>query len=562
MSEHDDVRFDDGDLDAGERILAARVTSAMAAVAGTIVLADVAFDPARPTALDLGAAAPAARPTPADRLRGADAPVLADPDGTEPVMLEPLPITSSGPTRRGWIVWVAGVAAAAVLVAAIVMVNAVRQPSVDVVDDPAPSLVGADPVWAPTWVPDGLELWDLEVQRVTEDELIGGRDPAVSAMVGQLVDDGSTRLLVTIGGADRSGGDADSTLPTVQVRGLPARSTPSIGLVVGETDAFQLHWQEAGQTFEVTAAEAEPGAAIALLDRLELADAADPGAGFRALADGSVEVRTDDRRSVAPVEPTITARFGYSASRPSGGGLDLTVSTAGPWRGVSTGGLGPSTYLTTAFLGEMRPDGVALSSSAGRPSAGPPSALAVWPDGRTVSASGPGLDDAGAERVVFGVAEVPATELEHQAELVSERLGAGDVLARAELPSATVEVIGGPAPVAMCLTVDGHRRCSLSDRMAGPAGSEPAPTQFGFVTELVDGRWYLFGADEGPVDVTVEQGADEGTTTGTGPPDPSVQAEIATVGTWTVALLVVPDGFDRATVASPDRSMTLPRPTS
>ena len=561
MSDHDDRWFDDPDLDAGERILAARLTAAMAGQAGTIVLADEPFDPGRPAALDLGDDAPARQPTPASRLRGTHDPALADPDGVDPAALEALPITPAAPVGRGWVVWVAGVAAAAVLVAAIVMIDAVRQPSLDVGDDPAPTLVGTGTGWAPTWVPDGLELWDLQVQELTEEERLGGTDPGAAPTVQQLVVAGSTRLFVAIGAADRYLAGADSSLPDVQVRGLPGRSTPVRG---GDdaSDGVQLVWEEAGQTFAVTADGADPGAAIALLDRLELADPADPGAGFRAPADGSAAVRTDDDRAAVPGELPIAARFGYSAGQPASEVLDLTISTVGPWSGRATSSMGPSGYLYAAFRGEVRPDGVALSFSAGRPSQGPPSVQAVWPDGRTVYASGTGLDRASAERIVLGVEAVPATELEQRAGVVSERLGSGEVLARAELPSATVEVIGAPGPGALCLTVEARRQCSLRDRMAGPGGSVPAPTQFGFGTELLDGRWYLFGANEGPVDVTVELGADSGTTTGTGPPDPSVQAETATDGTWTVALLVVPDGFDRATIASPDRSMNLARPVS
>jgi hypothetical protein len=42
----------------------------------------------------------------------------------------------------------------------------------------------------------------------------------------------------------------------------------------------------------------------------------------------------------------------------------------------------------------------------------------------------------------------------------------------------------------------------------------------------------------------------------------SVRPETATDWTWTVALLVVPEGFDRATIATPDRSMGMARRTS
>ena len=34
--------------------------------------------------------------------------------------------------------------------------------------DPGPLLVGTGTVWAPTWVPDGLEMWDLQVSPVPD----------------------------------------------------------------------------------------------------------------------------------------------------------------------------------------------------------------------------------------------------------------------------------------------------------------------------------------------------------------------------------------------------------
>ena len=122
-------------------------------------------------------------------------------------------------------------------------------------------------------------------------------------------------------------------------------------------------------------------------------------------------------------------------------------------------------------------------------------------------------------------------------------------------------MIGEPGPVALCLTVDGQRRCWLSDRLAGTNGSPPAPRQIAFESALIDGRWYVFGANEGPVDITVELGGGgSDVTTGTGPPDPSVRPETATIGTWNVALLVVPDGWEHADIAFDQSGMGLVRP--
>ncbi len=150
MSAPDDRRPDDDTLDDADRELAARVATVLVARAGALVVADEAFDPTRAATLDLA-------DDPGHRRPG-DAPGRG-PAG--PVELEPLPVTPIGTRRRGWSTWVAGLAAAAVLVAAIVAVNAVRQPSVDTGNsDP---LVAPGSAWAPSWLPDGLELWRVDV---------------------------------------------------------------------------------------------------------------------------------------------------------------------------------------------------------------------------------------------------------------------------------------------------------------------------------------------------------------------------------------------------------------
>lgn len=559
MSEHDERPPDDADvddLDEAERALAARLSVALADRAGTVVVADEAFDPTRRSTLDLADRASATeRPATAPPWRGASLDATDD-AGTEvdPAALEPFPITPDGAAGRGWIVWIAGAAAAAVLVAAIVMIDAVRAPSIEVGDEPA-LLVDPDGAWAPTWVPDGLELWGLEASQVGPDDV---DSPQSDARVTQLVEstDRSTRVLVSIGGtADILGGD-ETTTP-VTIRGVAGRSRAVTGFIEGA----QIGWEESGTVFNATVVEAEPGAATALLDRLELTDPADPEAGYSAPADGSVTVRSEDHRGLR-VKAPVSARFTYATDRPSSQDAELTVIARGPSSGLDPAAIGLQGYLMTGFLGEIRPDGSAFSFTPGSDGY-PTNAQTVWPDGRMVYSSGPDLDPETAERIAAAVEPVPTAELERRMAEVSDRLGSGPVLARADLPAATVEVIGGSEPSVLCLTVDGRRRCALGDRLSGARGQRPEPEQVAFGSVLVDGRWYLFGANEGPVEISVELGGGgSGTTTGTGPPDPSVRPETAAVDTWTVALLVVPDGWDRATIEFPDRSMNLPRPVS
>jgi|GEM_PF-2581637 len=556
---HDDHSRSDNDLDDTERVLAARLTMALAGRAGAVVVGDEAFDPARPAMLGLTDGDNGQPPTAPPRRGGAIYPRGVAEMEVEPAALAPLPITPDGGGGRGWIVWVTGAAAAAVLVAAIVMINAVRQPSVEVGDDPAPLLVGPDTAWVPTWVPGGLELWSLEASQVGPGDIDPSlSDPTATPSVAQLVEsiDRGTRLLVSIGGtADIFDSDEGST--PVTIRGVAGRSRP----IHGSIEGVQLGWEESGLAFSATAVEAESGAATALLDRLEMTDPTDPEAGYSAPGDGSATVRTDDQRGL-PMKVPVRAQFGYATERPSSQDAELTVITTGPSSRLDSPAIGVAGYLRTGFQGEIRADGRAVSFTVGS-DGNPPNAQTVWPDGRMVYSLGPELDEATAERIAAAVEPVPTAELERRMAEVSDRLGSGPVLARAELPSGTVEVIGEPGPAVLCLTVDGQRRCALGDRLSGAGGQRPAPEQMAFGSLLVDGRWFLFGVNEGPVEITVELGGGgSDTTTGTGPPDPSVGPETATIDTWTAALLVVPDGWEGATIAFPNRSMGLVRPAS
>lgn len=568
MSGLDDARdpgrgpvADGGDLGATDQALAAQLGAVLAARAGALVVADAPFDVTRPSSIDLDADDVAPGRPPAVRGAATDGvgPLGPAADQIDTVTLEPTPIAPARSDGRRWVVWVAGAVAAGVLAAALVMINSAREPSVFLDDENPSLLVGPEAAWAPTWVPDGLELWQLAVSPMRPGEATATTDPeSIPPTVAQLVEsrDRTTRVLLSIGGTVERYGTAATTTP-VTIRGVPGRSVPVHGTVEG----LQIEWEESGQPFNATVVEAEPGAAIAMLDRLELADPADPEAGFSPTDDGSVTVRTDDQRGLPETSP-IGASFGYATDRPQGEVLALTVTTVGASSGSGSAAGGYPGYLMAGFVGEIRPDGTAFSFTSGS-DGNPTNAQTVWPDGRVVFSSGPDLDLETAERIAAGVVPVSTAELERRTMEVSDRLGSGPVLTRADLPSGTVEVIGESEPSVLCLTVDDRRRCALGDRLSGSGGQRSDLEQVAFGSVLVDGRWFLFGADEGPVEITVELGGGgSGTTTGTGPPDPSVRQESATVGTWTVGLLVVPDSWERATIAFPNRSMNLPRPSS
>lgn len=553
MSEHDD-RLDDAEL-----ALAGRLSTLLAERAAALVVADEVFDPTRPSGL-ASAAGPGAVPSEASLTPVAPKGGGSDGrDGRGASALEPLPIDRSGRAARRWITWVAGAAAAAVLIAAIVMVNAVRQPTVDVGEDPAPPLVAPDDVWAPAWVPDGLQLWTIDL---TRSELIpyppaadatSPRPPTIEQLV---TSSDGTRLLLSGGGSADFKVSGGPKTP-VTVRGTEGWTRSLLSPVSGT----QLGWSEGGVDFVVRVGGTDVGSAIAVLDRLVPLDGADLGAGLTA-PDGSATVVTDRQGSGVDVWPT-TASFGYSSSQPSDQELGLTVGTQGPTAGPGPMTAGVRTYLSVGFEGEIRPDGMAFAYRDAVENRGRGLGQAVWPDGRSVFVGGDDLDAETALRVATEVRPITAAGLGQLMDEVSDRLGAGPVLARADLPSGTVEVVGEPGPVALCLTVDSRRRCSLSDRLAGAGDRGPGPAQLGSRSWLIDGRWYLVGTNEGPVNITVELGGGaSGTPTGTGPPDPDVQAEKAGSGAWTVGLLVVPDEWEMARIDLGDRSLTLSRPTT
>lgn len=612
MSDHADRRPADDDLDDAERELASRLSSALIGQATTVVLAAEAFDPTRSALLDRaddpGAERPVAVVAPRTSTSRPDQPGI----DVEPPPLAPLPITPDGRAGRGRIVWIAGAAAAALLVAAIVMINSVRQPTVDAGNDDAP-LVGPDTAWTPTWVPDGLELWTLETEFGDPAAIVAGAETGqeLPMPLVQLLGSTTTGAKILVSIAAPSQATSMNGTP-IAIRGASGTSSSEQAMGSGSPTGISIEWQEAGSAFGAFVTGVDEATAVALLDGLAFADDADPAKGFAAPPDGSWTVHTDDptTRSATGV---VGAMFGYDRGRPTGGRLPLRVVTlAGGARRAGYPG-----YLPTAFLGSMGDDGVArafVPASGDRPA----ESYTVWPDGRTVYSSGVDLDEAGANRIADSLEPMTRHDLEARSDEVNARLGAGDVLASADLPSGRVEVIGEPQASAICLTTGGRRVCRTSESLGG---SNPALMG----TVIIDGTWYVFAAGEGPVELgvgstsstmtvsgtavavpvgpndvpghdpsvegpttvpAVESSVSEsvepaiatgpgpstslpvtgseshvGITPGTGPVDRSVPFESAVSGSWTLALLVVPADVDGAWATFPGQSMSFPRPS-
>ena len=578
MSAPDDRRPDDDAFDDADRELAARVATVLVARAGALVVADEVFDPTRAATLDLPDDPGRRRPGDAP-VRGAAGPVEGRGAAIAPDVLEPLPVTPIERRRRGRSPWIAGLAAAAVLIAAIVMVNAVRQPTVDTGNPDR--LVAPDSAWEPSWVPDGLELWRLDAtagdaETVLASETGRPADVPVVQLFESAADD--TRVLVAISTLDER--PASDGTPT-SVRGVDGTTRSERREAPGKPVETRFEWNEAGHTFNALVAESATAEAAALLDGLTFSAPDDPSKGFAEPTGGAWTVRTDDPRTL-PETSVVVARFGYDDTRPEDGRSSLEVLTV-PGGPAGSGFVG---YLSTGYLGSIRADGVAFSFEAGdgdRPS----QSFTVWPDGRTVYVQGVGLDEATAAQIADGVVPISREGLRARIDEVSARLGAGAVLAAADLPSGRIEVIGSPAPSAICLTAGGRRSCKGPDLSSG--NGVPLLGSF-----LVDGSWLLVAAvDGGLVSFTPGSGSttsfsttaevidpesdgtgptttrpgpgagvgNAGTTPGTAMPGSSGPFESTIAGSWSLALFAAPGDATSVTIDTTGRSATFLRPT-
>lgn len=548
---HDDHRWSDDDLDDTERVLAARLTMALAGRAGAVVVGDEAFDPGRTATIDLAdGASPLPRPA-APPVRSASGSFDGTETEAEARALESLPIAAQGSAGRGWVVWAAAAVAAAVLVAAIVMTNSVHQPSVDVGGDPVP-LVDPAAVWVPGWVPEGVELWSVTGGR-NEGSSPPGRRISLQHLQSA---DGSLEIRIAYG-ADVGAQDLGTPITVRGQEGSTGSARSSL------FDAEEIQWSEGAMSVVATVRGGSAADAVRVLDQLTVADPARPQDGFASLpADWTS--RTGPYLGSGAHDPTTALNFSYDVGPMTGRSPPrVTVVTM-------SAGTNVYSYLDAAFTGTLGDDGVAVLYA---PTVidGSPTYTAVWPDGRVVLVYGSELiDETTARRIAMGVRQAALEDARALASDVSDRLGTAPVLVSGEVPSGRIEVVGAGEPTGICLTTAaGDRVCRPRQHGAGDL-AEPL-----IGSTLVGSTWMAFAAGQVPLDLSYPPDAGVGpatpTTEGlsptttqhvpsTGRQDPSLQSEMAFDQGWTLLALAVPEDEPLVQVLVDGDTIHLPRP--
>lgn len=475
----DERDLDDASWDGGagpDPALEAQLVATLAAHAEGLSITDRPFRP------DERSTSPVA---------GISTAALLDRDGSA---LDPVPVLDavdapSRRARRGPAVWLAGVAAAVVIAVVVVAVGGARESGLSTDGDGAP-LVGPDTLWVPASAPDGLELWDVAAGR---DQMVPGTPSDVAV---QLLESTTGQGALLVGVAPHEPGVVGGP-DTLTARGTTISAGPPTQ-DLGPVAITQLLWSEGDVDISGMARDLDDEATVALLDSLTFADAGDPLAGFAAPPGWTI--RTDE---TAGSGSGASAVFRYGRGEPTGAAVpDVQVATYGA-------GYNYPGYLLAALVGEVGDDGAAVARLPIGPSDAEPAmtTIAVWPDGHTVMVIG--ADDEAAERIALGVRPATLDQVRSLAVQASDRLGAAEVIAAADLPDGRVEVVGSGSPSAICLTASGTRTCKPIERRGGSGSGSSVLLG----STVIGSTWYLFAADRGGVGLTA---GSSGSFTGTG----------------------------------------------
>lgn len=516
--------------------LEARLADSFRHHADALVIADRPFD------LD-GMATAAGTPASTGTLLTAPMPdPAAEPEPPRELDLDVIELDPERARRRRPVplVWLAGAAAAVVLVGALVAINRASDPEVYLGPDGGP-LAPAETAWVPSWVPDGLQLWTVGAA-ATGDPLAAERTSGIQRSA-QLIESttGSGALLV---GTASSDAPPEETATTLTARGTTI--SVSEGLEAWGGDPLPaLSWVEGSGRVHAVSRDLSDEATVELLDLLTLRDPADPLAGF-SVPDGSPW--TIREAPAPPARSGIATFFVYDRSTPTG-------TTEAPLQVVINGvGGGYPDYLSAAITGRIDDEGVAVGHiPTGPDNAGAPTTVLVWPDGRSVMVyGGEGIDEATAEQVARSIQPRSLDDLRAMDAEVSERVAAsGSVLAAGDLPDGRVEVIGAADPTGICVTVFGTRSCrSIGHRSGLDDEVDPLLT-----SAVIGGTWYAFGADPGPV--RIETGG-SGRFTGTGIAIESTDSSVTPRSTADSIEVTVEGDVVPTTTADPTASTTTP----
>lgn len=410
------------------------------------------------------------------------------------------------------------------------------------VDDPEPA--APDGALIPSWLPDGMELRDVEWRTVD--------NPGLPGFTCQLFGDPATGRFLLVSFGPQSGDPPSSSGTPITVRGATGTVAPGPDVPGG---GWTLRWVEDGADLTARVRGMTAAEAVTALDRLAWRSAGEER-GFEAPADGTLLLQGEATPGTAGTthQAEIVIRDPSSSAVVTGAGPAIPMEPIFQIRTATASETGQMSwdYLFDWFHGGRNADGTTQWSN---PALGELSLS--WPDGRTVDVQTWGLpaDTATLDRLAREVEPGTAGDLYRLRAEADAAVAALPVVAAVDIPTATLEV---------------HRRAEIEDmlcvRFTGRSGDEPDCGARGVVDRLatpgdevaasvvVEGTWYVAVASTaGPPEVGPEQ-------LPPGPPEETFAGEAGRDGGWRFVLVEVPPDVDRVSVGPEGIGMALERP--
>ena len=443
----------------------------------------------------------------------------------------PVPVLPTRRVRRTSSVAVLAAALAAAAVAAVVVVTrsspipvrvvtsssstTLSRQSTPVLHDPA---LGAVPLLAPTWTPDGEELWSVTSSTDSNGpgfptQLFGTASPNGSLSPG---------LLLEYQPNPPGGSVVGST--TTPVRG-------AVAAVDGPKDAsgadIEIRWVEANTEITAIFRGVSNARAVAVLDGLR-PRGRDLLTGFDPASAPAQFALLGERKTADAAEQSVDGDFEYARTgAATNAAADIRVRTY-------THAVYPG-YLRTWVGGRRGADGVIVE----------PDAYATyrlvtltWPDGRAVTVQSTNADASTLERIARSIQLRSRAQADELVNALNARLATLPTLRAMALPTANVELHKDGPRIAICLRASGGAPFCR----ANVALDAPANYLAGSV--LLDNHWLILSA---------EPAVQPDVTPGTNPRQSTspLPAQTAVLANWHVVLVHVPADIDQVQVNVP-----------
>lgn len=388
-------------------------------------------------------------------------------------------------------------------------------------EPPAP-----DGLLLPTWLPDGMDLWDVEWSTFA--------NPGLAGQTYQLFGDPGAGRWLLVSLVPDPHGRPDPSATQITVRGTSGQVGPDPELA-GE--ATVVDWTENGALMRASFRGMQAAEAIAALDALTWRST-DYEDGLAAPAGGALPLQGEAMPGSAGA--THVAELGYGTGDLSvvdDAAVAVSTATAPVPGGMSRD------YLEDWFYGDRHDDGTTQRFDPVRRTLS-----RSWPDGRTVDIEdvGSSMDEASLERLARSIRPgTPGDAYRLRAE-ADANVASLPVLASTNGSRATLEVHGsedGASGYRLCIrgtsSVDADPDCGVRGSFLEMIGTPDVAA----VSVLIDGVWHVGVASAtGAPQVEPAQA----------PPGQEPQpypGERGRDGAWQFLLVEVPPGVDRVVVS-------------